>query len=307
VVGDRLFTMGSRSVLHCFDKKTGSVRWRRDLVRDFGAPVGQHVGHCPSPIAYGNTVIVTVDRPRPDEHDGPPDNRTEKVETTGHIDGQTLVAFDQATGKLVWQGLDFPAGFSSPILIKFDGQDQLVFLTPDGLIGVDPRNGDLLWHHPVIGSAATVVWDGKDVLFYTSRGPSRFGVAVRLASQDGKTVARELWTSRKVRIDQPTPVRIGDHFYGATDRILLCVDFETGKRAWAKRNFPMASCIYGDGKLIALDEDGWLTLATATPEDLTVHSKCKITERYSFSVPTLVGDTLYVRDRKHIMALDLGT
>ena len=55
-----------------------------------------------------------------------------------------------------------------------------------------------------------------------------------------------------------------------------------------------------------LDEDGNLALATATPEGLTIHSKCKIAERYSWAAPTLVGTTLYVRDRQHIMALDVG-
>ena len=103
-----------------------------------------------------------------------------------------------------------------------------------------------------------------------------------------------------------TPQPVGDFFCGSTDRLLLGVNFETGKRVWAKRGFPVASCVHADGKLIILDENGWLTLATATPEGLTVHSKCQITERYSYSVPTLVGKTLYVRDRKHIMALDLG-
>jgi hypothetical protein len=80
----------------------------------------------------------------------------------------------------------------------------------------------------------------------------------------------------------------------------------TGKRVWAKRGFPMASCVAADGKLIVLDQDGQLTLATATREKLTVHSQYKITERYSFTAPTLVGTTLYVKDRKRIMALDLG-
>ena len=105
---------------------------------------------------------------------------------------------------------------------------------------------------------------------------------------------------------QPTPVRVGDHLFGATRRLLLGVDFKTGTRVWAKRGFPMATCLYADGKLVILDEDGRLSLATATPEGLTVHSQYKITERYSFTVPTLVGKTLYVRDRQHIMALDLG-
>lgn len=40
-------------------------------------------------------------------------------------------------------------------------------------------------------------------------------------------------------------------------------------------------------------------------EGMTVHSECAIPERCDWAAPTLVGTTLYVRDRKHIMALDL--
>ena len=61
---------------------------------------------------------------------------------------------------------------------------------------------------------------------------------------------------------QPSPGRIGfctsngDFIFGATDRLLTCVNMKTGKRVWAKRGYPDASCVYGDGKLIILDQDG---------------------------------------------------
>ena len=84
------------------------------------------------------------------------------------------------------------------------------------------------------------------------------------------------------------------------------MNLDTGKRTWAERGYKTASCVYGDGKVIILDENGKLTLATATPEEFTAHSQCQITERHSLTPPTLVGTTLYVRDRKHIMALDVG-
>ena len=86
----------------------------------------------------------------------------------------------------------------------------------------------------------------------------------------------------------------------------MCVNFETGERVWAERGYPNAWCLRAGGRLIILDENGQLTLATATPEGLTVHGQCQVTEKYSLTAPTLVGTTLYVRDRKHIMALDLG-
>lgn len=305
IVGDRLFAVGSRSVLHCFDKKTGKVLWKHDLVSEFNAPLGRNCGYCCSPIAYKDMVILAIDQQRPEEESE--EFRVPKVETLGKMEGQTLAAFKQATGEMIWKGLDFRIGFSSPILIRFAGGDQLVFSTRRGLIGVDPNNGYLMWHHPVIAREMTPVWNEKrSLLFYTSHSGSTLGLAVKLTEKDGQTVPEEQWINRKIKIGIPTPVRVGDFIFGATDRLLMCVNMKTGKRVWARRGYPEASCVYGDGKLITLDQNGRLTLATVTPEKLNVHSQCTITEKYSLTAPTLAGKTLYVRDRKHIMALDVG-
>ena len=67
----------------------------------------------------------------------------------------------------------------------------------------------------------------------------------------------------------------------------------------------MSVAMGGEGKLIVLDHKGLLGLSTATREGPTIHSQCQITEQYSFTAPTLVGTTLYVRDEKDILALDL--
>jgi hypothetical protein len=61
-----------------------------------------------------------------------------------------------------------------------------------------------------------------------------------------------------------------------------------------------------DGKLILLDENGQLTLATVEPEGLTSRSRHTVMEKYSLTAPALVGTTLFVRDRKRIVALVLG-
>jgi hypothetical protein len=49
-----------------------------------------------------------------------------------------------------------------------------------------------------------------------------------------------------------------------------------------------------------------LYLTTATPDDLVMHSKVELLSKVSWTVPTVVGKTLYVRDKTEIMALDLG-
>jgi hypothetical protein len=123
-------------------------------------------------------------------------------------------------------------------------------------------------------------------------------------------VPEELWYSRKMRLHHGNAVRIGDYIYGSSGdfgpAFFMAMNIKTGKVAWRERGFKKATCVYADGKLIILDEDGELTLATATPGGLTVHAKCKVAERYAWAAPTLVGKTLYIRDRQHIMALDLG-
>ena len=67
------------------------------------------------------------------------------------------------------------------------------------------------------------------------------------------------------------------------------------------------STLIGAGnRLILLDEDGNLALATPGETGLTVHAKAQILQERAWTVPTLSGTTLYVRDRHRIMALDLG-
>jgi TPP-dependent 2-oxoacid decarboxylase len=48
-------------------------------------------------------------------------------------------------------------------------------------------------------------------------------------------------------------------------------------------------------------------LLKLTPEGVTVLSQAKLFDTVSWTVPTLVGTTLFARDREKIVALDLGS
>ena len=76
--------------------------------------------------------------------------------------------------------------------------------------------------------------------------------------------------------------------------------------AWRDRNVARSTLIGAGNRLIILDEDGNLALATPGDNGLTLHAKAQILRERSWTVPTLSGTTLYVRDRHQIMALDLG-
>jgi len=309
LVGDRLYTIGTNAVMHCYDKKTGKVNWMHDLPKEFNADIPGR-GYGSSPIAYKNTVIVAVDRKREDEEGG---DKAEKKEEAKPVEGQSLMAFDQATGNVAWKAHDYPMSYASPILIRFEGEEQLVLLMEKEIMGVNPDNGTLLWHLPLKpegANLATPVWIAPDMLFCSSAYDSGSRV-LKLTKKEGKTVPEELWYSRKMRVHHANAIPLGEYIYGSSGdfgpAFFMGANVKTGEVVWRERGFAKSTCLYADGKLILLDEDGQLGLATATPQGLTVHSKCKLTERYSWAAPTLVGTKLYLRDRKNILALDLST
>ncbi len=86
---------------------------------------------------------------------------------------------------------------------------------------------------------------------------------------------------------------------------LVAINIRNGKTAWKKR-VTKANLLHIDGRVIILDEDGNLSLTTPSPEGLEVHAKCDLLDHVSWTAPTLVGRTLYVRDRATITAVDLG-
>jgi len=289
LVGDLLYTIGATGKLLALDKKTGKVAWTHDLWTEYaGTKMGR--GYSCSPIAYKNTVILTLGGP-----------------------GQTLVAFNQKDGTVAWKNQTLDMSPSSPIIVNVDGQEQMIVFLGKVVAGIDPNNGNLLWSHPHVTewglNISTPVWGNDNLLFISSAysGGSR---VLRLTQKDGKTTAEELWFHRRMRLHHGTAIRIGDYVFGSSGdfgpAFLAAVNVKTGEIAYQDRSFPKSNLLLADGKLIILDEDGNLALATASPTELKVISKVSVMKNLAWTVPTLVGIKLYLRDRQTIVALDLS-
>src|SRR5262249_42472658 len=149
---------------------------------------------------------------------------------------------------------------------------------------------------------------GNNVLFCSS-AYSGGSQAVQLNDENGTVTPKQLWYTRKLRVHHGDAVCVDDHIYGASGdfggNLFVCLGLKTGEPGWRER-MPRANCVYADGKLLILDEDGNLMLVKATPEKYDCLAKCELLKKVAWTVPTLVDTTLYVRDRDTIMALDLG-
>jgi outer membrane protein assembly factor BamB len=296
IVGDRVFTVGAMVHFHCLDKKTGKTLWSHDLVEEMGTSYLLR-GYGASPIAYRDTVILTVGPQRPSET------------------AAGIAAFRQDTGEVVWTANGFGGGYSSPILVRVNGEDQLIVALGADRAGLDPATGEIRWRTTVdfqsYGIMATPLWVEPDKLLCSAGyggGTRLFKIGV---NDEGEYSAEELWHYRKMQVVHGTMARVGDFLYGSSHgsfgpAFMMALDLKTGEPAWRKRGFAKANVLYADGKLIILDEEGQLALATATPDDLEIRSQAKVLERLSWTAPTLVGTTLYLRDLHTIKALDLS-
>jgi hypothetical protein len=223
------------------------------------------------------------------------------------------MAFDQKTGATAWRTEQkFGNAPATPVLIRLDGQDQLVAPMSDDIVGIDPSNGWVLWTYPHRTSwglnISTPVW-GDDHLLFVSSAYNGGSVVIRLARQDGETVPTEVWSSNRMRVHFSTAVRVGDYVYGSSGDFgpapLTAVEVKTGKIAWQDRNFSKASFVYADGRFIVIDEDGNLSLAEFTSQGAKVISRVALLQSNAWTAPSLAGSRLYLRDRNTLMALDL--
>jgi outer membrane protein assembly factor BamB len=291
VTADRVFAAGSRKELFALNKANGQVVWSHDLIKEFGAsPPGR--GYSCSPLLYGDTVIVSM----------------------GNA-GQTLAAFNQRTGALAWKSGSYDDSPASPILIDVDGQPQLLYFGGDRVVGLDPGSGRELWSYPHKTewglNISTPLWSPADHLLFVSSAYGTGSRVLELRQAGGRTTATQQWFSNRMRIHIGSAIRIGTLVIGSSGdfgpAFLTAVDVTTGKMIWQDRTFARAQLVYADGKLIILDEDGTLGVATASPSGLQVLAKAPILEHLSWTPPTLVGTRLFVRDRKNIAAFDLGS
>lgn len=289
IVGNLLFTASSRTEVLALDKNTGKVVWSHDLVREFGA-VQDDRGYSPSALAYRDTVIFPAGAP-----------------------GASVMAFNQKTGDVVWKGGNVPTGPGSPILINVDGQDQLVVSGANEIAGMDAASGAVLWSHPHKTdwglNISTPVWGADNVLLVSS-AYNNGARLLKLSQSGGKTAVQELWYQNRMRVHIGTMIRLGDYAIGSSGDFGPCptvaIDLKTGAILWQNREFARSTFLYADNKLIIMDEDGNIGLASPSRQGLNVLAKASVLTNRAWTVPTLVGTTLYVRDRSQIAAFDLG-
>jgi outer membrane protein assembly factor BamB len=271
----RVFATGGTGILTCLDLATGTKLWSHDLVKEHQAAQPQY-GFSVSPLALEEKVIVCAGGPN----------------------GHSVVAYESATGKLLWHGGNAIAGYSSPVLARLAGAPQVLIYQGFGLSAHDPGTGTVLWEFPQPSGpnvALPLVIGSNQVLISTG-----YGVGSRLVKvdrgQDGAWKAELVWKSIRLKSKFANPILLDGFVYGLDDGALVCLDPRDGQWRWKATRYGHGQMLLVAGRLLIMAENGEVALAEPSPERFRELTRFRALESRTWNPPALAGELLLVRN-----------
>ena len=250
----------------------GKKLWEKEISR-----FTSHQGFGASPTIYGNNVIVAADN-------------------KGSGKG-CLVALERSTGKVVWsQDRPVKPNYTSPIILKVSGRDQLLLAGCDQLAAYDPATGRQLW----VADATTTECVGTAVvaegLVFASGGYPKHETAAVRADGSGEVVWRN-----SVRVYVPSLLAFDKHIYTVTDDgVAYCWDAASGTERWKGRlggGFT-ASPILAAGTIYFANENGEVILVEASAEKLVKTGSFQVGDEI-MATPAFSGKQVFIRSTTH--------
>ena len=296
---DHVWAFFGSGLLVCVDAKNGKVKWRHDMVKEYGS-YDITFGMGSSPRLWGELLYVSCLTKGP----------------------SYVVAFDKKTGKEVWKtDRDLPAkddgpdAYSTPFVYQAKGTSQLLISGSDHLAGYDLRNGKQLWYSGgltikslygrIIASPAA---DGG-VIVATSANPGGGGkghvLAIRGGGSGNVTATHRLWKHTQSTPDSSTPVCLNGRVYLSSDNgVASCLKLKTGDMLWRKR-LPQgtyhASLVAGDGKVYFLNINGVCTVIAAAGEGEVIATN-RLPGTF-YATPAISDGVIFLRSYERLYAI----
>jgi outer membrane protein assembly factor BamB len=278
ISGSRIYSLGPTGILNVLNASDGKVVWSRNAASDTDVNIPEW-GISSSPIVVDSVVIVAI---------------------VGK-----LAAYNVNSGDPLWFGPDGGDGYSSPHLVTIDGIKQILLMSGNGVISVEPDDGDQLWNYAwppgarIVQPALTT--DG-DLLIGSGELNGIRRIAVRHVSN--KWITKEIWTSKRLKPYFNDFVVHKGHVYGFNGSKIVCIDVEKGNRQWAggRYGYGQLLLIADQDLLLVQSETGELALVMATPEQFTELARLPAIEGKTWNHPALVDDILLVRNSQEMVA-----
>lgn len=231
---DNIVVYSASGLLACLERKDGSVRWSRELRKEFGAEDG-YFGAGSTPLIAGASVIVNV----------------------GGRKKGGVVSVSLADGKTQWSETDADASYASPILWKGINTPSETIVVPTRLTtyGLEPKTGKVLWQQPfgqrgpTVNAATPVVTKDGNVFLTSSYGIGFLLVGPKAGGAKDSAGVEVLAKGDSISSQYATPIAVSDMLFGTDGRedggwpSFRCVDAKTGDTIWSEAGMPICHVI----------------------------------------------------------------
>ena len=294
VTKDYLVTLGPKAHVKCLDPKTGSLRWKLDLVKDFGTEVPPwYAAQCPL-IDNGLAIIAPA---------GP---------------DVLMIAVDCDTGKVKWKtpnDLGWAMTHSSIMPMEFAGRRMYLYSASKGVVAVSADDGRILWHTSEwrirIANIPSPVPVGEGKIFL-SGGYNAGSMMLQLKADGDKITAKPLFRLKAgvFGATQHSPIFYEGYLYGVRPNgELVCLDL-SGQVIWtsgSSNRFGRGPYLIALGLIYVMNHDGLLTLARASPSGYEQLAQAQVLPGNVAEGPmAIAAGRLIVRDLKHMVCLDVA-
>jgi outer membrane protein assembly factor BamB len=285
-----VFALGGNGDLTCLDAKSGTIRWRQNIMKEFGGDIPGW-GVCESVLLDQNRLICTPGGSK-----------------------ATLVALNPENGEVIWKALvpqKDRAGYASPVVAEVGGLRQYVQFTNSGTVGLRADSGDFLWRDDSASngtancSSPLVAGD----FVFTSSNYGTGGSLVKLVANPSGVKAERVYHTQRMSVHHGDMVIVNGLVFGASDPgILTCLELATGKVKWASRAAGKGSITYAADRLYLRTEQGTMILAEATGDayhELGRFEQANRAASAAWAHPVVAAGRLFLRDQDLLVCYDL--
>ena len=278
----RVYAQGAEGELRVIDAQSGATVWSKNILKDNGV-ANIMWGMSNSPLLVDANVIATP----------------------GGSGGKSVVAYNKDTGARVWGALDDKASYTSPMLVELAGKRQILVVTANRAVGLDPASGKLLWEFPWvteydINSAQPIILAPNRFLISAGYG---HGAALVEVSEGG---AKAVWQNTRMKNRFNSSVLYQGHVYGMDEAIMACIDVNSGDLKWKGGRYGYGQMLLAGGNIVVLTESGEVALVAATPEAHREIARFPAIQGKTWNHPALGAGVLYVRNASEMAAFRIS-
>jgi outer membrane protein assembly factor BamB len=345
LTSNRCYAFGAEGRLSCLDLTTGEAIWHRETSKDWSVPE-PFFGVGSTPLLQDDRLIVMVG--------GQPNSA---VAALAADTGKTLWENGGMTNwhgvptvgwpgeaPYRWSGDEKIASYSSPIAATIHGRRNILCLTRQGLMSLNPTNGDIYfsrWFQSHVNESVNAMCPVvKNDQVFISAAYYRIGSVLLRVKTDGRSL-EEVWRSPARMIERDpqsgrpvspvleihwnTPVLHDGYLYAFSgrnepDAMFRCVEFETGKLMWSRDErwrahsvaqpsvYGRGSVILADSRLIILGEGGKLGLFALNPQRPEEICSWQVPQLHypCWTAPVLSKKRLYLRSEDRLLCFDVS-